>query len=55
MTTNPAEEYADLGATTTEAMEIAETSMEIVRGFVRTAIDNHREDPRLLRLLRSLA
>lgn len=34
MTTNPAEEYADLGATTTEAMEIAETSMEIVRGFV---------------------
>lgn len=26
--------YADLGATTREAMEIAETSMEIVRGFV---------------------
>ena len=28
------EEYADLGATTTEAMEIAETSMAIVREFV---------------------
>ncbi|MWV40003.1 precorrin-8X methylmutase [Natrialba sp. INN-245] len=28
------EEYADLGATTTEAMEIAETSMDIVRQFV---------------------
>jgi precorrin-8X/cobalt-precorrin-8 methylmutase len=28
------EEYADLGATTRDAMEIAETSMEIVREFV---------------------
>ena len=27
-------EYADLGATTQEAMDIAETSMDIVRGFV---------------------
>jgi precorrin-8X/cobalt-precorrin-8 methylmutase len=28
------EEYADLGATTREAMDIAETSMDIVRSFV---------------------
>ena len=28
------DEYADLGATTQNAMEIAETSMDIVRGFV---------------------
>jgi len=33
------EEYADLGATTQEAMEIAETSMDIVRQFVS---GNHR-------------
>ncbi|MBK0870029.1 TetR family transcriptional regulator [Saccharopolyspora sp. HNM0986] len=31
--------------------QLPESFEEIVRGFVRTAIDNHREDPRLLRLL----
>ena len=39
------EEYADLGATTQEAMEIAETSMDIVRGFVpdETLADRFRQ------------
>jgi precorrin-8X/cobalt-precorrin-8 methylmutase len=32
--TDPDEAYADLGATTSEAMDIAETSMDIVRSFV---------------------
>jgi precorrin-8X/cobalt-precorrin-8 methylmutase len=31
---SPDEAYADLGATTSEAMDIAETSMDIVRSFV---------------------
>ncbi len=34
MTDDDYEEYADLGATTQEAMDIAETSMDIVRQFV---------------------
>jgi len=39
------EEYADLGATTQEAMEIAETSMDIVRQFVpdETLADRFRQ------------
>ncbi len=39
------EEYADLGATTENAMEIAETSMDIVRGFVpdETLADRMRQ------------
>ena len=39
------EEYADLGATTENAMEIAETSMDIVRGFVpdKTLADRLRQ------------
>ncbi|MFW5977796.1 MAG: precorrin-8X methylmutase [Halohasta sp.] len=40
-----AEEYADLGATTQEAMDIAETSMDIVRQFVpdETLADRFRQ------------
>jgi precorrin-8X/cobalt-precorrin-8 methylmutase len=39
------DEYADLGATTEEAMDIAETSMDIVRGFVpdETLADRFRQ------------
>jgi precorrin-8X/cobalt-precorrin-8 methylmutase len=39
------EEYADLGATTQEAMDIAETSMDIVRQFVpdETLADRFRQ------------
>lgn len=45
MTTDAGErkrEYADLGATTENAMEIAETSMEIVREFVPSEILSDR-------------
>lgn len=44
-TENDDGEYADLGATTRDAMEIAETSIDIVRGFVpdETLADRFRQ------------
>ncbi|UPM42824.1 precorrin-8X methylmutase [Halocatena salina] len=61
MTTEDAEPYADLGATTESAMEIAETSMDRVREFVpdETLADRMRQkavhatgDPEFQHLLR---
>ncbi|MEV6632411.1 TetR/AcrR family transcriptional regulator [Actinoplanes sp. NPDC051470] len=44
-------QHLDAGVATYHANQQPERLADIVRLFVRTAIDNHRDDPRLLRML----
>lgn len=44
-------EHLDDGMAATRSQETPETIEAIIRTFVRTAVEQHREDPRLLRVL----